>query len=66
MRKKVETISKFYSDDGAIRRAVVLEVDGEYVVDLYENGKLLKAIDFTGKSLRWAEDAAENFCQYIH
>lgn len=65
MKKKVLTISKFYSDNSAARRAVVLEVDGEYMVDLYEDGRLLKAIDCTGKSLKWAEDIADNFCQYI-
>lgn len=64
-RKKIQTISKFYSDNGAARRAIVLEVDGKYVVDLYEDGRLLKAIDCTDKSLKWAEDLAENFCQYI-
>ena len=33
-RKKIQTISKFYSDNGAARRAIVLEVDGEYVVGI--------------------------------
>ena len=65
MTKKIQTISKFYSNDGALRRAIVLEVNGEYMVDLYEGNRLLRAIDCTGKSLRWAEDLAENFCQYI-
>lgn len=64
-RKKIQTISKFYSDNGAARRAIVLEVDDEYMVDLYENGKLIDAVDCTGKSLKWAEDVADNFCQYI-
>ena len=65
MSKKIQTISKFYSDNGAARRAIILEVDNEYMVDLYEEGKLLKAIDCTGKSLKWAEDVADNFCRYI-
>ena len=65
MTKKILTISKFYSDDGALRRAIVLEVNGEYMVDLYEGNRLLRAVDCTGKSLKWAEDLAENFCQYV-
>jgi hypothetical protein len=65
MTKKIETISKFYSNDGALRRAIVLEVDNEYMVDLYEGNRLLRAIDCSGKSLRWAEDLAENFCEYV-
>ena len=65
MTKKIQTISKFYSNDGAFRRAIVLEVDGEYMVDLYEGNTLLRAVDCSGKTLRWAEDLAENFCQYI-
>ena len=64
-RKKIQTISKFYSANGAVRRAIVLEVDHEYMVDLYEDGRLIKAVDCTGKSLKWAEDVADNFCQYV-
>ena len=65
MTKKIQTISKFYSGDGALRRAIVLEVDGKYMVDLYEGNRLLRAIDCSSKSLRWAEDLAENFCEYV-
>jgi hypothetical protein len=64
MTKKITTITKFYSDDGK-RYSIVLDVEGEYVVDLYESGHCVKSIDCTGKSLLWAEDAADNFCRYI-
>lgn len=66
MRKTVQTITKFYSEDaGRQRRAFVLEVNGEYFVDLYEGKDLVDTVDCSGKSLRMAEDVAENFCQFI-
>ena len=64
MSKKITTITKFYSADSK-RYAIVLEVDGEYMVDLYEDRNHFKSVDCTGKSLRWAEDVADNFCQYV-
>lgn len=66
MTKKVQTITKFYSEDeGRQRRAIVLEVDGQYFVDLYQGKDLVETVDCSGKSLRMAEDVAENFCQFI-
>lgn len=64
MSKKITTVTKFYSEDRK-RYSIVLDVDCEYMVDLYESGRCIKSIDCTGKSLRWAEDIAENFCLYI-
>ena len=64
MTKKITTITKFYSLDRN-RYSIVLDVDGEYIVDLYEFEKYIKSIHCTGKDLRWAEDTAENFCEYI-
>lgn len=64
MTKKITTITKFYSEDRN-RYAIVLDVDREYIVDLYESGHYVKSVDCSGKSLRWAEDIADNFCQYI-
>lgn len=64
MTKKITTMTKYYSLDKN-RYSIVLNVDGEYVVDLYEFEKCVKTIYCTGKNLRWAEDVAENFCEYV-
>lgn len=60
----VVVISSHYSDDGK-RHAVILEVKGVYCLDTYENGEHQATDYFPGKSLRYVEDAAENFCSYI-
>lgn len=54
-------LSTFFSDDGN-GKAVVLRVDGGYSIEYFDNGgNLFFTEDFPGKSLRYVEDAAENW-----
>lgn len=62
--KKIEIMASFNSTDGR-RNAVVVNVNGVFVVDLYEDGVLCESVRFPDKSLCWAEDVAENHCLYI-
>lgn len=61
---KIEIVASFKSTDGK-RNAVVVNVNGVFVVDKYEDGVLCESVRFPDKSLRWAEDVAENHCLYI-
>jgi hypothetical protein len=62
--KKIDVIATHYSDD-KVRNAVILNVDGVYVVDKYENGVLYDSTPFPNKSIHWAESVAENYCLRI-
>jgi hypothetical protein len=62
--KKIEVIGTHYSDD-KVRNAVVLNVDGIYVVDKYENGVLYESTSHPNKNIYWAESVAENYCLRI-
>ena len=53
-------ISEFYSDDKT-KKAVVILSGEDYVIDFYENGKYYHSIMYANKSLRYIEDAAENY-----
>lgn len=53
-------ISEYVSDD-LTKKALVVEQDGEFEVEFYNGGVLLQTRLMTGKTLRYAEDAAENY-----
>jgi hypothetical protein len=53
-------ISEFYSEDQT-KKAVVVKNDSDYCIDFYNNGKYEHSIMYVGRSLRYAEDAAENY-----
>lgn len=53
-------ISYYLSDDETCKS--VVSVDGEkFIVEYYENGRLLEVEEYTDKSIHFVEDAAENF-----
>lgn len=53
-------LSEYYSDDGS-NKAVVIEHDGRYSIDFYENNRYNHSIMYNDKSLHYVEDAAENY-----
>jgi len=54
------TLSEFWSDDKSKTATIILD-NGTYGVEFYENNELIEYRTFPNKSLRYAEDAAENF-----
>ena len=57
-----KAISQFWSDDKT--KTAVVNVDTKtcsYFVEYYLNEKLVETKDYPCKSLRWAEDCAENY-----
>ena len=60
----VTVISTENSEDGK-RHAVILQVKGVYCLDTYENNEHQATDYFPDKSLRFVQDAAENYCKYI-
>jgi hypothetical protein len=57
-----KTISTYWSDDH--NKKANVNVDKStccYFVDYFEEECCISSISYPGKSLRWAEDAAENF-----
>lgn len=59
----MKLISTFYKENADTRaRAEVVDDNGVYSVHYYNAaGNLFKTEQFAGKSLRYAEDAAENW-----
>lgn len=55
-----EKISNYYSDNGK-REAVIIKTEKGFSVELYEKSKYIKTVDLSGHSLRYVEDAAENY-----
>ena len=53
-------ISEYYSDDKT-KKAVVIQNDKDYVIDFYSNNKYYHSIMYSDRSLRYVEDAAENY-----
>lgn len=53
-------ISEFYSEDKS-KKAIIVSHDDSYSIDLYENDKYYHTILYAGNSLRYVEDAAENY-----
>jgi len=58
--KKYTTLNEFWSDDKSKTATIILD-DNTYGVEFYENNELIEYRKFPNKSLRYAEDAAENF-----
>jgi len=53
-------ISEFISDNG-VKKAVVVKIDDSYSIDFYVNESYNHTIMYAGNSLRYVEDAAENY-----
>jgi hypothetical protein len=54
--------SIYKEDNGGRARADIIKSDDGYVIEYFDSrGELLKTEDHSGKSLRWAEDTAENW-----
>jgi hypothetical protein len=53
-------LSEYYSDD-MTNKAVVIEHEGRYSIDFYENNSYNHTIMYNEKNLRYVEDAAENY-----
>ena len=61
----MKILSTFYSDDGRLM-AEVTTIPGQSVfVNYLINNMSIGQIDYSGKALRYAEDAAENFVMGI-
>lgn len=54
------TLSEFWSDDNSKTATIILD-NGTYGVEFYQDNELIEYRTFPNKSLRYAEDAAENF-----
>lgn len=67
---KNECISTFYSDDNTRIAEIYQSENNVYYVKLYENIMpvgltLINVLEFPEKSLRYVEDAAENYVTWI-
>jgi len=61
----MKILSTFYSEDGSLM-AEVTTIPGQSVfVNYLINNMSIGQIDYSGKALRYAEDAAENFVMGI-
>jgi len=58
-------LSEYYDIKHDARKAIVLVTDEGYWVELWEHGKLVETRDLRAKSLRYAEDCAENWVEGI-
>jgi hypothetical protein len=54
------TLSEFWSNDKSKTATIILD-NGTYGVEFYDNNELIEYRTFPNKSLRYVEDAAENF-----
>lgn len=57
-------ISTFYSQNESLK-AVVNKSGNGYIIDFYKDDVLLEYTVVDGKTLRYCEDIAENYCQGI-
>lgn len=55
-------LSEYFDYKENVRKAVVKDDDG-YVVELWEHDRLVEIRDLRDKSLRYAEDCAENWVE---
>jgi hypothetical protein len=53
-------LSEYYSED-KMNKAVVIEHENRFSIDFYENNSYNHTIMYNEKSLRYVEDAAENY-----
>lgn len=63
MNDEIE-ISTFYSPNESLK-AVVNKSGNGYIIDFYKDDVLLEYTVVDGKTLRYCEDMAENYCQGI-
>jgi len=61
---KTNKVSEFYSEDKS-KRAVVVEHNGKYSIDFYEDNNYNHSILYVDESLRLVEDVAENYATGI-
>tara|TARA_B100002019_G_scaffold196406_1_gene170083 strand:+ start:153 stop:353 length:201 start_codon:yes stop_codon:yes gene_type:complete len=47
------------------KKAQIYDNNGTYVVEYYYENRLIKTVPLPDRSLRYAQDAAENFCNGI-
>jgi hypothetical protein len=58
----MKQISNYYNGDGS--RGAVVKEDGEsFFIDFYVNNEYYHTIEYSNKSIKYVEDAAEN---YVH
>lgn len=58
-------ITEYFSHDTKRGAAILVSRSSDYTVQLFENGEPYDTVQLKDKSLNYAEDVAENFCQYI-
>lgn len=56
----MKQLSEFFSTDKN-KKAVVVEHEGRYSIDFYENNSYNHTIMYNDKNLHYVEDAAENY-----
>lgn len=61
---KANMVSEFYSEDGN-RKTIIWQDKYHWIVDLYENNLKVETRLVTEKTLRFAEDLAENYVEYV-
>ena len=61
----MKILSTFYSDDGSLSAEVTTASSNSVFVNFLVNNMSIGKIDYSGKALRYAEDAAENFVNGI-
>lgn len=65
MQRKTESeLSAHYSKDGLLK-AIVVDCSDCFYVDFYKDEVMVDSRRIEGKSLRYAEDMAENFVEGI-
>lgn len=63
-RKTERELSQYYSKDGMLKATIVDCSDGVYV-DFYKDEVMIDSRSVEGKTLKYAEDMAENFVEGI-
>jgi hypothetical protein len=58
--KMSREISEYYSEDKT-KKAVVILHGEDYTIDFFQNEKYNHSIMYSGKSLNYVQDAAENY-----
>ena len=61
MKKEDDRILSEFCSEDFVRRSHVIYMNDRLIVRCYEYEELVKNVDCTNHSLRYAEDAAENF-----
>lgn len=56
-----EVVSRHWSDNGR-KESIVKKCEKGFSVELYEQSRHIRTVECFGKSLKYAEDTAENFC----